>query len=106
MLQKLPKNHCGFVPEKSTVDAIQALRILMEKHRDAKKNLHIVFIDFEKAFDRVPRSLIWAALRYYEVPEIYVRIIQDMFTDVTSRIHCSNGKSESFNVCVFTGVVY
>ena len=49
---KLNENQCGFVEGKSTLDAIQSLRILIEKHRENNTDLHMVFIDLEKAFDR------------------------------------------------------
>ncbi|KAK3568690.1 hypothetical protein QTP86_013449 [Hemibagrus guttatus] len=39
----------GFMPRKSTTDAIFALRILMEKYRDGQRELHCVFVDLEKA---------------------------------------------------------
>lgn len=96
----LSPNQCGFVGGKSTLDAIQSLRILIEKYRTASRNLHAIFIDFEKAFDRVPRDLIWTALRAKGVPETYVQVIMDMYKDAKTKVKCSSGISEEFPVNV------
>ena len=44
----------GFMP-----DAIFILRQLQEKHLAKNKKLYFAFVDLEKAFDRVPRKVIW-----------------------------------------------
>ena len=93
---KMNDNQCGFVEGRSTFDAIQCIRITMEKHRDAKTDLHLVFIDLEKAFDRVPRDLIWVALKAFNVPEAYVRMIQDIYNGATTKVRCTSGDSEEF----------
>ena len=69
----------GFMPGRGTVDAIFALRQMMEKHRKKQKGLLMVFIDLEKAYDRVPRQEVWRCMREKRVPEKYIRIIQDMY---------------------------
>ncbi|XP_047983973.1 uncharacterized protein LOC125224599 [Leguminivora glycinivorella] len=57
-----------------------------EKRKTNKKNLHMVFIDLEKAFDHVPRDLIWEALRDQLVPESYISLIKDMYSDVKTQV--------------------
>ncbi|XP_055385016.1 uncharacterized protein LOC129614454 [Condylostylus longicornis] len=52
----ITENQCGFAAGKSTTYDIQTLRILMGKYRTNNKNLHLVFIDLEKTFDRVNPS--------------------------------------------------
>ena len=64
----------GFVPGRGTTDAIFVIRQLQEKYLAANKRLYMDFVDFEKAFDRVPRKVIWWALRKLGVDEWIVRL--------------------------------
>ncbi|KAK3506055.1 hypothetical protein QTP70_021852 [Hemibagrus guttatus] len=88
----------GFMPRKSTTDAIFALRILMEKYRDGQRELHCVFVDLEKAYDRVPREELWYCMRKSGVAEKYVRVVQDMYERSRTVGRCAVGQTEEFNV--------
>ncbi|KAK3518698.1 hypothetical protein QTP70_008581 [Hemibagrus guttatus] len=83
---------------KSTTDAIFALRILMEKYRDGQRELHCVFVDLEKAYDRVPREELWYCMRKSGVAEKYVRVVQDMYERSRTVVRCAVGQTEEFNV--------
>ncbi|KAK3553266.1 hypothetical protein QTP86_032776 [Hemibagrus guttatus] len=88
----------GFMPRKSTTDAIFALRILMEKYRAGQRELHCVFVDLEKAYDRVPREELWYCMRKSGVAEKYVRVVQDMYERSRTVVRCAVGQTEEFNV--------
>ncbi|KAK3528623.1 hypothetical protein QTP70_006031 [Hemibagrus guttatus] len=88
----------GFMPRKSTTDAIFALRILMEKYRDGQRELHCVFVDLEKAYDRVPREELWYCMRKSGVAEKYVRVVQDMYERSRTVVRCAVGQTEEFSV--------
>ena len=59
---KIDDMQFGFSPGKGTTDAIFIIRQLQEKFLDKKKELWIAFVDLEKAFDRIPREVLWWAL--------------------------------------------
>ena len=57
----------GFMPEWGTTDAIFILRQLQEKHLAKNRKLRFAFVDFEKAFDQVPRKVIWWVIRKLDI---------------------------------------
>ncbi|VDM79958.1 unnamed protein product [Strongylus vulgaris] len=70
---ELPSSQCGFVKSAGIADAIHAVRIVMEKHREKRRELHAAFLDMEKAFDKVPHDVIWWALRKHMIPKVYIQ---------------------------------
>jgi len=62
-LCNIDEKQFGFQAGKSTIDAIFIVKQLQEKYMEKKKSLTYIFVDLEKAFDRVPRKAIQWALR-------------------------------------------
>ena len=56
---EISKQQYGFMLGKGTTNAMFALRMLMEKYREGQRELHCVFVDLEKAYNRVPQEELW-----------------------------------------------
>ena len=58
----------------------------------------MVLVDLKKAFDTIPRELIWHCLRKHHVPEPYINIIKDMYKDTTTRVVTNTGETREIRV--------
>ena len=90
----------GFQSGKSTIEPIFTLRMTLEKYTEKQKEFHLMFVDLEKAYNRVPRLLIWWTLRKEGVEEVYVKAIHDMSTDRKTAVRTHAGTTANFEVGV------
>jgi len=94
---KLPVEQAGFRKGYSTVDHIMSLNLLVEKCREWNLPLHLIFIDFKKAFDSIEFEAIWQALHHYGVDDCTIRMIKQLYSVGTSSIKTSSS-SANFNI--------
>ena len=97
---KIDSMQFGFMAGKSTTDAIFIVRQLQEKYLARNKELWMAFVDLEKAFDRVPREVVWWALRCLGVDEWIVSVIKAMYEDATTTVRVNGRESKAFSVRV------
>ena len=100
LCSNIMENQFGFMPGRSTTEAIHLLRHLMEIYRTRKRDLHLIFIDLEKAYDCVPREILWKVLEKRQVPILYINLIKDMYDNVSSCVRTHSGLTDSFSITV------
>ena len=73
---------------------------MQEKHLIRKKKIYFAFVDLEKAFDWVPRLVLWWAMRKLGIDEWIFRLVKVMYDGANSRVRVNGCFSESFEVAI------
>jgi hypothetical protein len=68
----------------------------MERYKEQKKDLHMVFINLEKAYDKIQQNVMWWALEKHKVPAKYITLIKDMYDNAVTSVRTSNGDTDDF----------
>src|SRR5678816_4833006 len=78
--------------------------MISEKNWEFNRKTYAAFVDLEKAFDRVPRELLWRELRRieYGIPEKLLKAIKSTYVDSKCRVKTMSGEGKWFDVT--TGV--
>jgi Reverse transcriptase (RNA-dependent DNA polymerase) len=94
----LREEQYGFRGGRSTTDAIFAIRQVMERKWEEGKEVHLTFLDLEKAYDRLPRERVWASLKKKGVERGLRDRIMCTYESSESCVQTQLGKSKWFQV--------
>jgi hypothetical protein len=75
----------GFLRNRGTTEQIAEHLAILSNANTHKKELHVTYIDLQKAFDTVPLAGIQHALSRYHVPEPLQEMIRNCYANSSSR---------------------
>ena len=87
---------CG--KERSCTDHIATLRVIIEHTLEWNSPLYITFVDFEKAFNSVDRTVLWKLLAHYGIPEKIIRLIRTTYEPSTCQVVHNGSLTEPFSI--------
>ena len=73
---------------------------MLEGSWEFAQPVHMCFVDLEKAFDRVPRGVLWGVLREYGVRGPLLRAVRSLYDRSRSLVRIAGSKSDLFQVHV------
>ena len=87
----LPEERCGFWPDHATTDVMFVVRRLQETGRNAGVSFFMYFIDTQKAYDAVDRTLLWQVLTRIGVPPQMIAIIRQFHDEMRGCVRPDDG---------------
>uniref|UniRef100_A0AAV2JL93 ribonuclease H n=1 Tax=Knipowitschia caucasica TaxID=637954 RepID=A0AAV2JL93_KNICA len=97
---RIQEEQCGFRPGRGTLDQLYTLHRILEGSWEFAQPVHMCFVDLEKAFDCVPRGVLWGVLREYGVGGPLLRAIRSLYDRSQSCVRIAGSKSDLFPVNV------
>ena len=85
------------LPGRGCIDVIFTIKSAVKKRREHILESLVLFLDLVKAFDRVPREMLWKILSEFGVPEKLINLLKALLTnfvvkftldDVTHSMNC------------------
>ena len=89
---------CGFRGGRSTTDQMFTLRQVVERRREYGLRSFAAFVDLKKAYDSVPRKLLFKVLRAEGIPEVMVRILESLYSKTTGRVRVKGMLGAEFDL--------
>ena len=96
----IAEEQAGFRAGRSITEQIFNLRILCEKYLQHQQDLYHVFIDFEKAFDRVWHAALWAIMKKYIISTKLIRVIKNLYDKANSAVLFNSSIGDWFRTTV------
>lgn len=87
----------GFRKGKSTIEHIFSLRVLIEEAWEYNQEVHMLFIDFKKAYDSIHRNTLFNIMKELEIPSKLINLTRMCLEETYAKI-LSSCESECFTI--------
>ncbi|KAK3572937.1 hypothetical protein QTP86_010541 [Hemibagrus guttatus] len=87
---RIQEEQCGFRPSCGTLDQLYTLHRVLEDSWEFAQPVHMCFVDLEKAFDRVPRGILWEVLWEYGVRGPLLRAVRSLYNRSSSLVRIAS----------------
>lgn len=88
----------GFRKSRSTLDHLSTVTSIIETRKAMKKDTFVSFIDFSKAYDSIPRHILWTKLKDIGLCGRLYNALISLYKDVKSCVRINGLSTDFFDV--------
>lgn len=96
-------NQAGFVPGRNIYDQIWLTKCIIDLAEVEEQNEMIIFLDQEKAYDKIEHDYLWRILSAYKIPELFISSVKSLYSDAYTTVYI-NGVASSTPFHITCGV--
>ncbi|XP_047496558.1 uncharacterized protein LOC125044150 [Penaeus chinensis] len=98
LLPKITETQFGFTKDKAARNATFVMRMPTERAIQRQQNMYLVFIDYQKAFDKVQHLELLKVLINIRIVDKDMRLIQSVYQDQVAAVRLSDGTANWFSI--------
>ena len=84
--EALRDEQAGFRKDRSYIDQIATLRIIVEQTMEWSSPLYLLFAHFERALESLDREAMWRILRHYGIPNKIINTLTVQYQGFTCQV--------------------
>jgi hypothetical protein len=92
------ESKCGFRGERSCIDAIFSLKLILERRSEFNLETHLLFLDYEKTFDQVNRPTLFNTLHKRNIPDPVLSKLTKIYEHNEIKIMINNKTTQSVEI--------
>ena len=91
------KEQAGFSKRYAIIDHLHTINQLIERANEYQITMHMIFIDYSKAFDSIGHKQTWESLENQGVPKKKIRILKNTYKNSKAYVR-TDSKGEMFTM--------
>ena len=100
VLVEIDPKQFAFMPGKSKIDVIFLFRQIVEKRIEGNLSVFCGFVDLEKAYNRIPREVLYWCLRRRGKPEKLIRLVIETYKESKTAMRTAQELSRELEIRV------
>jgi len=98
VMETIGRHQTGFIPERDIRENVLLVQTIIDRMYEKNKRGGILFLDWEKAYDRISHEAIYKVAERLGFPQHGLRFLQAMYQNATGRVLCNNFQSETIRL--------